>query len=290
MSESTYQLIDSGNFRKLEQVGSYTIVRPSPQAVWRPRLDARRWEQVDAEYVRFSGGNGEWRIKNKRLPKSWNIRVGEVPFQIEATDFGHLGIFPEQAANWARLTQYCQVMSKQNPAIQVLNLFGYTGGSSLACAIGGAKVTHVDASKTSVAWAAENMRLLGREFPIRWIVDDVRKFVQRELRRNSKYHGIILDPPSYGRGAKNEIWKIEDHLCDLMAELAQLLDPQCGFMLLSAHSDGYSPVALRNILSSTLSGFKGTYQEQEMLIPETQSDRFLPSGAHCWFVAEHLKL
>ncbi len=278
---STYTLIDSGNFRKLEQVGPHRIVRPSPQAVWRPRLADAEWQKHDAEYVRFSGGQGEWRIKNKRLPKHWDISVSGVPFAIELTDFGHLGIFPEQAPHWLNLRSLVEEETKAGKEFNVLNLFAYTGGSSLTTAMGGAKVVHVDASKSSVEWARENASRLGKEFPIRWIIDDVRKFVTREVKRGSHYQGIILDPPSYGRGTKNEIWKIEEHLVELLGQLKEILADDYKFVMLSSHSQGYTPIAMRNLLADMFGEAGNAFDSGEMLVPEIEGNRELPSGAFC---------
>lgn len=277
---STYQLIDSGNFRKLEQVGPHRVVRPSPQAVWRPRLPESEWAKIDAEYVRFSGGQGEWRVKNKRLPKHWDIAVSGVPFAIEMTDFGHLGIFPEQAPHWLNLRSLVEEETKKGKEFNVLNLFAYTGGSSLTTAMGGAKVVHVDASKSSVEWARENASRLGKELPIRWIIDDVRKFVAREVKRGSRYQGIILDPPTYGRGTKNEIWKIEEHLIELLDQLKQICADDYKFVMLSSHSQGYTPIAMRNLLAGIF-GDGHAFESGEMLVPESEGNRELPSGAYC---------
>jgi 23S rRNA (cytosine1962-C5)-methyltransferase len=275
---TTYQLIDSGNFKKLEQVGPYRMVRPSPQAVWEPRLAEREWQRVDATYTRFTGGDGKWQVSNRKMASHWKISFAGFSLVIERTDFGHLGIFPEQLTNWHRLQTIVKDAGRQ---LSILNLFAYTGASSLACAAAGAKVVHVDASKTSVNWARENAQESGLgDAPIRWIVDDVRKFVERELRRGSRYDGIILDPPSYGRGAEGEVWKIEDHLVPLLASLKQLCSEQFKFLLLSAHSPSYSPLALHNLVG----GFRGENSVvtcEEMVIPEESSERMLPSGASC---------
>lgn len=284
---NTYQLIDSGDFKKLEQVGEYRISRPSPQAVWRPRLNPDLWQKVDAYFTRFSGGEGKWTILNKKMKKTWDIQVAGIDFKMELTDFGHLGIFPEQAANWSQLQTLVKNGCQSRAEFNVLNLFAYTGGSTLAAALGGAKCVHVDASKTSVAWARENAARNGREeLPVRWIVDDVQKFVAREIRRGSRYHGIILDPPSFGRGTKGESWKIEDHLNGLLDQLKQLLADDFAFLLLSAHSNGYTPEGMKNLLGPLVYGVKGHFDAREMLIPEQDQERMLPSGAYCLFVRD----
>lgn len=279
-----YQLIDSGDFQKLEQVGPYRIVRPAAQAVWKPRLGKTEWEQVDAIFHRYSGGDGKWSVTNKQLPKKWTIEQGPVRLVISLTDFGHLGIFPEQDDNWQKLHKLIEQRSLGRQ-LNVLNLFAYTGGSTLACAAAGAKVVHLDASKTSVAWARENAQASGAaEKPIRWIVDDVQKFVEREVRRGHKYHGVILDPPSFGRGANNEIWQIEDHLVALLSNIQQVLADDFLFILLSSHSNGYTPLALQNLLMSVVDASKGYFEIGEMIVHEKDSGRVLPSGASALFV------
>lgn len=279
-----YKLIDSGNFQKLEQVGPFKFVRPSPQAVWTPRLSSEVWKNVDATFSRFSGGDGKWTIHSKQLPKKWTIEQGPVKLVISLTDFGHLGLFPEQDANWDRLHTLIKER-KGDQELQVLNLFAYTGGSTLACATAGAKVVHLDASKTSVNWARENADASGASAaPVRWIVDDVQKFVEREVRRENKYHGIILDPPSFGRGTNNEVWQIEDHLVPLLDNLKKLLADDHLFVLLSSHSNGYTPIALKNLLMNMVDAKKGEFDAHEMIIKEQDTDRALPSGASCLYV------
>jgi 23S rRNA (cytosine1962-C5)-methyltransferase len=277
-----YKLIDCGNFQKIEQVGPYRFVRPAAQAVWKPRLGSDVWKKVDAVFNRASGGDGKWTLQNRSLPEKWTIEQGPVKLVISLTDFGHLGIFPEQDANWDKLHKLIQDQKRE---ISVLNLFAYTGGSTLACASAGAKVVHLDASKTSVAWARENAEASGvANKPIRWIVDDVQKFVEREVRRGSKYHGIILDPPSFGRGTNNEVWQVEDHLVPLLENLKQILDDDYLFVLLSCHSNGYTPMALQNLLSEIVDTKQGNLETREMTIAEQDSGRALPSGASALFI------
>jgi 23S rRNA (cytosine1962-C5)-methyltransferase len=253
--------------------------------VWRPRLDAREWQKADASFERFSGGDGKWQTKT-RLPESWKIGFeGMGQMVIRLTDFGHLGIFPEQHANWQKLTTMIAARQRPGSDFNVLNLFAYTGGSSLAAARGGAKVAHVDASKTSVAWARENAEASGlADKPVRWLVDDVQKFVARELRRSSRYHGIILDPPSYGRGPGGETWKIEEHMVPLLDQLKQLLADDFCFVLLSSHSAGYTPLSLQNLLA-TIAPKDGnvSYEAAEMTVLDA-GGRPLPSGASCYML------
>ena len=278
-----YKLIDSGNFQKLEQVGPYRFVRPAAQAVWKPRLADDQWKKVDASFNRLSGGDGKWTIHNHSLPKKWVIQQGPVKLVISLTDFGHLGIFPEQDANWALLHDLINER-KGSREINVLNLFAYTGGSTIACATAGAKVVHLDASKTSVAWGRENAEASGAaDMPVRWIVDDVQKFVEREVRRGSKYHGVILDPPSFGRGTNNEVWQVEDHLVPLLTNIKQILADDYLFILLSCHSNGYTPMALQNLLLDVVDRDSGSLDIREMVISEQDSGRVLPSGASALF-------
>ena len=328
--DTVYTLLDSGHFQKLEQVGPWRIVRPAAQAVWQPHWHSgsdnprssgdgsRAWTQADAIFTRFSGGDGRWEIRSRKLPESWTIPIPHVGrMVIRLTDFGHLGIFPEQHRNWKKLAEIIQGAITLAPSepFQVLNLFAYTGGSTLACARAGAHVTHVDASKTSVTWARENSEASGLgNAPIRWIVDDVGKFVAREVRRGSRYHGIILDPPSYGRGPKGETWKIEDMLPELLGLLKQILAPRFSFILLSSHSAGYTPLSLTNLVGDLWPLHEGEVIAEEMVVHESsvplptvtgdhvdpsssvapavlkesgtasQWGRALPSGASCLFV------
>lgn len=279
-----YQLIDSGDFKKLEQVGPYRLVRPSPNAVWSPTLGAKDWVQHDAEFLRYSEGQGEWKIKNSALNNaSWPIDVHGVTFNLKLTSFGHLGIFSEQEKNWLQIEKIIRTRKQKNVGAEfrVLNLFAYTGGSSLFSARGGAEVVHVDASKGSVAWARENAESSSlADKPIRWIIDDVQEFVKKEIRRAKTYQGIILDPPSYGRGQKNQVWKIEEHLVPFLQDLQKIMAPDFAFLLLSAHSPGYSPVSLENLVRQVTKG--GQMESGEMLIHD-QNRKPLPSGAYSLF-------
>lgn len=291
MDKPSYQLLDSGTFQKLEQVGPYRLVRPAAQAVWRPRLPQAAWDEVDAVFTRFSGGDGKWTVKNRKMPESWRIAIpGIGELVIRLTDFGHLGIFPEQHDNWVRLAKLVESRKAalKGGELQVLNLFAYTGGSTIAAARGGAHVVHLDASKTSVGWGRENADASGLgDRPIRWIVDDVSKFVAREVRRGSKYHGIILDPPSFGRGPKGETWKIEEMLPPLLDDLKKLLADDYVFLLLSGHSAGYSPMALVNLIGDVVDLASGDHTAAEMTVFEAGARppaRLLPSGADCFFV------
>lgn len=281
---NTYKLLDSGSFRKLEQVGPYRISRPAASAVWDRNLSAEEWSRLDAEFVRFSDGSGEWKTKNPEIKNPFLIEIEKAQFQIKLTSFGHLGIFPEQANNWRKFQELVHSRTKKGLKTRVLNLFAYTGGSTMACALAGAEVAHVDASKGTVKWASENAKAAGLEArPIRWLVDDVKEFVARDLRRGAQYEGIILDPPSYGKGEKKQVWKIEDDLMPFLRDLKKLFNSEVGsFVCLSAHSEGYTPVSLKNQLTSVF-GISSQLDCGEMLIAD-QNGRELPSGASAIWV------
>lgn len=281
----TYNILDCGDFYKLEQVGPYRLHRPAASAVWLRSLGKEDWQNHDAHFERDRGGEGEWTIKNKRMPDHWDIEIGKLKFRIRLTGFGHLGIFPEQQDNWAEIDEAIRQRNAKPDEFKVLNLFAYTGGSTLAAAKAGAAVVHLDASKTSVTWARENAELSGLgDRPIRWIVDDVQDFVSREVRRGSKYQGIILDPPSYGRGPKKQMWKIEDHLNPLLEQLAKLMADDFCFWLLSSHSQGYTPIAHENQIKQVIGGrFQGEYRSREMVLPSADG-KLLPSGSSSLFL------
>lgn len=279
-----YKLLDSGNFQKLEQVGPFKVVRPSPQAVWKPDLSLKEWmSQCDAHYERYSNGKGEWKVKNKKIEAPFKVEFNDIQMIMKLTSFGHLGVFVEQIPQWLKIQNLIKAALKKNPSFKFLNLFAYTGGATVSALKAGAEVVHLDASKTSVAWAKENAAASNvADKPVRWIVDDVQKFVQKEVRRGSKYQGIILDPPSFGRGAKNEVWKIEEHLIPLLDDIKQLLADDLCFVQLSSHSQGYTPLALKNLLAQVCSDFKGDYVAEEMIVLD-EKGKALPSGAHCFF-------
>lgn len=280
-----YQLIDSGDFKKLEQVGPFRLIRPAPSAVWTPALSKGEWSSsLAAEFVRNRDGGGEWQTKRADAKDPFIIDVGGLKFQIKLTSFGHLGIFPEQLANWQRFRELIEPRVKSGESVKVLNLFAYTGGSTLACARAGAEVTHVDASQGTVKWARENALASGLETkPVRWLVDDVKEFVAREVRRGSQYDGLILDPPSYGKGDKKQVWKIETDLTPLLRELKKIFSAQSGgFVCLSAHSEGYTPTSLCNQLARVF-GDSAALSGEEMLIPDLNKNP-LPSGASAIWV------
>lgn len=280
---SDYALLDSGRQRKLERFGSFTLQRPCSQAVWEPLLSDSNWEKAHAHFCRDGGNKWEGR---RRLPEQWSIEVEGIRFQLSATDFGHLGIFPEQRQQWKWMRSLIQKEIKQRKKpLSVLNLFAYSGGSTLACAQAGAQLCHVDASKGMVAWARENAELNGLvKAPIRWIVDDVNKFLEREKRRQRTYDAIILDPPTFGRGAKGETFKIEEEIMSLLQSCKDLLSSSPLFFLYSCHTPGFTPIVMENQLHYTFRGKKGCVEKGEMLL-EGEKDRFsIPSGAYARWI------
>lgn len=270
-SIDTYALIDSGNGYKLEKFGPYTIARPCSQAVWEPQLSREMWDKAHASFTRE--GENKWIQKKGSLPDAWQVQVSNITFKLSPTDFGHLGIFPEQKEfwNWIQKT-----VSKGK---KILNLFAYSGGSTLAAAKGGADVCHLDASKGMVTWARENAALNHLEqAPIRWIVDDVSKFLARELRRGSRYDAIILDPPSFGRGASGEIFKIEDEITHLLKSCRNLLTEKPLFILFSCHTPGFSPIVMEHLLKQALEGIPGAVDVGEMALTGNSEAFSVPSG------------
>lgn len=270
-----YELLDSGKGRKLERFGPYILARPCGQAVWQPS-DPAAWSRAVASFSREGGMR--WQGKT-RLPERWEIEIDGVKFYLSGTDFGHLGVFPEQRASWQWVGDTVRAAVQKRGQASVLNLFAYSGGSTLAAARAGATVCHLDAAKGMVDWARENATLnrLG-EVPVRWIVDDVRKFIKRELRRGRRYDGIILDPPSFGRGKQAEVFKIDDDLPPLLDDLAGLLSADPAFVLLSCHTPSYTPRVLSNLLSQ---GFgSGHLDNGEMLLEGPAGVLPVPSGTY----------
>ena len=280
LEEFDYRLLDTGNFQKLETFGPHRFIRPAPQAIWPKSLAKEQWSKADGEYKYFKGkeSGGEWKL-NRKLPKEgWTIRFQDLNFMVRPTGFGHIGIFPEQALNWIWISE--QIKNSGRSEINVLNVFGYTGASTIACAQAGAKVTHVDASKASVTWARNNLELSGlAERPVRWIVDDAMKFLQREHKRGRRYDAIIMDPPSFGRGPNGEVWKIENTLSDLMVQCKKILSEDPLFLLLTTHSPGFSALTMKNMLQIYLvEEGAGIFSTDEMYIYDTGSDLHLPNG------------
>lgn len=273
---SDYELLDSGGFQKLERFGPVTLARPCAQAVWRPRLPATLWRNATASFFR-DGQKTRWSGR-ERLPATWNLGVDGMVFRLSSTDFGHLGIFPEQRDQW-RLIRECATAfaGRHGRPARIINLFAYSGGSTLAAAHGGAEVCHVDASKGMVEWARQNAALNGlEEAPIRWIVDDVGKFLEREERRGRRYDGVILDPPSYGRGAKGEIFKIETDLPPLLGSIRRVLSDTPFGVLLSCHTPELTPIALSHLLSQEFGDLRGGRIEHGEMLLRGPSERVLP--------------
>ncbi|OGV54675.1 MAG: hypothetical protein A2017_19345 [Lentisphaerae bacterium GWF2_44_16] len=267
-----YILLDSGNKKKLEQIGPYRLVRPAQNAVWKPVLSEAEWAGVNGIFERDSTGGGRWKWLRGGVAPSWNVDLDFFNMLVKPTDFGHLGFFPEQYSNWQWLKKNVSGFGAQP---KVLNLFAYSGASSLAAASAGANVCHVDAAKGMVDWAKENLKL-NSEIPerIRWITDDVIKFVNREIRRGSLYNGIILDPPSFGRGSQGQVWKLEDDIMPFLELCGQIIDKKSPyFVIISCHSQGFSPSVLSRLLCDVFSS-KGEIQSGEMLINEKNGREF----------------
>jgi 23S rRNA (cytosine1962-C5)-methyltransferase len=270
-----YQLLDSGHSRKLEQFGPYRLIRPCGQALWRPQAPQALWESADATFTREP--DNQW-VKKRALPIEWTSACAGLNFKIAPTEFGHLGLFPEHSLLWNWMTP----LLAKKPGARFLNLFAYSGGASLAAARVGAKVCHLDASKGMVAWARENAALNQLEgAPIRWIVDDASKFLARELRRGARYEAILLDPPSFGRGSRGEIFKVEKDLEELLSCCVQLLSDEPIFLALSSHTHGMTPIAMGHILSQWIKK-QGQIETGELTIQGTQLA--LPSGTYArWY-------
>lgn len=275
-----YEVLDTSRGEKLERWGNYILVRPDPQVIWELPRTHKGWKQKNGHYHRSKKGGGEWEFFH--LPQQWSIEYRlpsayTLTFQLKPFSFKHTGLFPEQATNWDWFSD--KIASCKRP-LKVLNLFAYTGGATLAAAAAGASVTHVDASKGMVGWAKENARSSGlADAPIRWIVDDCVKFVEREIRRGNHYDAIIMDPPSYGRGPKGEIWKIEDSIFPFIQLCSQLLSENPLFFLVNSYTTGLAPAVLTYMLSIALKKFHGTVASQEIGLPVSSTGLILPCGA-----------
>ncbi len=271
-----YEVIDCSNGEKLERWGPYLLIRPDPQIIWDTPRVHRGWKKCSGHYHRSSKGGGQWEFFD--LPQQWSIGYKNLTFNLKPFSFKHTGLFPEQAANWDWISGL--IRGAKRP-IRVLNLFAYTGGATLAAAAAGASVTHVDASKGMVSWAKENAGASGlADAPIRWLVDDCMKFVEREIRRGSRYDAVIMDPPSYGRGPKGEIWKIEDAIHPLVRECAKLLSSQPLFFLINSYTTGLAPAVLSYLLSlEIVRQFGGSVEAGELGLPVSQTGLILPCGS-----------
>lgn len=281
-----YEVIDCSGGEKLERWGDYFLVRPDPQVIWNTPKTDKRWKQKNGHYHRSAKGGGEWEFFD--LPAEWSIRYRELTFRLKPFSFKHTGLFPEQAVNWDWFSSIIKNAKSENPdrPFKVLNLFAYTGGATLAAASAGAAVTHVDASKGMVTWAKENAAASNlSEAPIRWLVDDCVKFVEREIRRGNTYDGIIMDPPSYGRGPKGEIWKLEDSIFPFIELAAKLLSDNALFFLVNSYTTGLQPAVLTYMIHTALTPrFGGRVESSEIGLPVSASGLILPCGASGrWF-------
>lgn len=271
-----YSVIDCGNGEKLERWGEYFLVRPEPQAIWTSPRTNPRWKKYDALYSRSSSGGGSW--NNRNLPASWQISYKNLTFNLKPMNFKHTGIFPEQASNWDFITEKIKSAGR---SINVLNLFAYTGAATVAAAAAGASVCHVDAARGMVAWARENAASSGlSDAPIRWIVDDCAKFVEREIRRGRKYDAIIMDPPSYGRGPTGEIWKLENNLFDFVKLCSGVLSDDPLFVLISSYTTGLAPSVLKYISEMIFtSKYGGKSESEELGLRVEETGLYLPAGS-----------
>ena len=288
-----YEVIDTSCGEKLERWKNYILLRPDPQVIWNTKKTNKKWKHLNAHYHRSSKGGGEWEFFD--LPEEWTINYTlpinkTLTFHLKPFAFKHTGLFPEQAANW---DWFSEIIAKEvarkdrKEPIKVLNLFAYTGGATLAAAAAGAQVTHVDASKGMVAWAKENAVSSGLgDAPIRWLVDDCKKFVEREIRRGNHYDAIIMDPPSYGRGPKGEIWKIEEAVYPLIELCKQILSDNPLFFLVNSYTTGLQPAVLFYMISTVLKEYGGVVEADEIGLPVTDNGLFLPCGASGRFSRE----
>lgn len=271
-----YEIIDCSKGEKLERWGKYVLLRPDPQVLWDTPRKNPAWKKLNGHYHRSNKGGGEWEFFD--LPEQWSIHYKDLTFHLKPFTFKHTGLFPEQATNWDWFSEKIRHAGRE---IKVLNLFGYTGGATLAAAKAGAKVTHVDASKGMITWGKENAVSSGLgDAPIRWLVDDCVKFVEREIRRGNHYDGIIMDPPSYGRGPKGEIWKLEEKIHPFIALASQLLSDDPLFFLVNSYTTGLAPAVLTYMISTEVCAkFDGCVESQEIGLPVKESGLILPCGA-----------
>ncbi len=279
-----YELLDCSGGERLERWGDIILIRPDPQVIWNTPKTHPLWKKADAHYLRSKEGGGHWEFR-KQLPEFWKLKYKDLTFKISPTGFKHTGLFPEQAVNWDAMGEKIQSAGRN---VRVLNLFAYTGGATLAAAAAGASVCHVDAAKGMVRWARENAELSGlSEKPIRWIVDDCAKFVEREIRRGSFYDAIILDPPSYGRGPGGEVWKLEDQIYDLLSLCSGVLSEKPLFVLLNSYTTGLSASTMAYVLGATMKKFGGTVSAEEIGLPVTESGMVLPCGSSALWLSDN---
>ena len=272
-----YEIIDMANGEKIERWGNITLIRPDPQIIWKNKSIPNEWKKANAKYTRSNTGGGGWDYQ-KRLPESWQVKYKNLTFNIKPMGFKHTGLFPEQAVNWDWMINKIKNSGRE---IKVLNLFAYTGGATVACLSAGASVCHVDSSKGMTTWAKENVESSGlRNRPVRFIIDDVIKFVQREIRRGNKYDAIVMDPPSYGRGKNGEVWQFENNISDLVELCIQILSDNPLFFLINSYTTGISSKVLENLLELNMKKYKGKISSGEIGLPMKNSKLVLPCGIY----------
>ncbi len=276
-----YEILDMANGEKLERWGNIKLIRPDPQIIWDNKSFPEKWKEADARYNRSKNGGGGWQY-NKRLPDAWQIKYKDLTFNIKPMGFKHTGLFPEQAVNWDwMIDKISKAIKKDGRKIKVLNLFAYTGGATVACSFAGAEVCHVDSSKGMVTWAKENVVSSGlSDRPVRFIIDDVFKFVSREIRRGNKYDAIIMDPPSYGRGKNGEVWQFENNITELVNLCSKVLSDNPLFFLINSYTTGISSKVLENILNLELKQKNGKLSSGEIGLPMKNSKLVLPCGIY----------
>ena len=276
-----YKILDMADGQKLERWGEVVLSRPDPQIIWKSKSFPSKWKEINAEYHRSKTGGGAWEFK-KKMPKQWQVKYKKLIFNIKPMGFKHTGLFPEQAVNWDWMIEKIQKEKKNKKEVKVLNLFAYTGGATVACLSAGASVCHVDSSKGMTTWAKENVISSGlQDRPVRFIIDDVVKFVNREIRRGSKYDAIIMDPPSYGRGAKGEVWQFENNIYDLVELCSNVLSDDPLFFLINSYTTGISSQVLKNILNMVIDKkYRGEIDAGEIGIPMENSKLILPCGIY----------
>ncbi|MGM9626416.1 MAG: class I SAM-dependent methyltransferase [Eubacteriales bacterium] len=278
-----YTLLDTSDGMRLERWGDYTLIRPDPQVIWKNQKKHPAWKCADAAYHRSSGGGGSWDIR--KLPAEWTIRYGDLTFRIKPMGFKHTGLFPEQAVNWDWFSSLIRAEKQAGHEVRLLNLFAYTGGATVAAAKAGASVVHVDAAKGMVAQAKENARLSGlADAPIRYIIDDCKKFLEREIRRGSRYDAIIMDPPSYGRGPNGEVWKLEDAIGEFVELGTKVLSDHPLFVLINSYTTGLSPSTMAYILHLYMGKRGGSITADEIGIPVAQTKAVLPCGSSAYWI------
>lgn len=273
-----YEILDMSDGEKLERWNNIVLIRPDPQIIWKEKMFPEKWKLANARYNRSSNGGGGWKY-NKKVPDSWKVQYKELTFNIKLMGFKHTGLFPEQAVNWDWMIN--KIRNSGRKDIKVLNLFAYTGGATVACSYAGAQVCHVDSSKGMVSWAKENLAVSGlSDRPVRFIIDDVTKYVQREIRRGNKYDAIIMDPPSYGRGKNGEVWQFENNIADLVELCKGVLSETPLFFLINSYTTGISSKVLENILNLKLGMKKGKLSSGEIGLPMKDSNLVLPCGIY----------